>query len=182
MGPSKDLSWAMALQLGLPNEIHTSNLSWSHSWCLLISYWDCTIQIWECSVNFPSNQYLQKNISYTLLFSFVLQFRNKHILSLFCHSKTSRRLLYVSENGFSHSMASSMINKRIKDGIWGGFPQISPGHWEDWAGRLNVIIKSQAQQAVPWGGTQRCVKLEDLPVPPIYGHIHRESEDRVIDF
>ena len=130
----------------------------------------------------PLKPILTKKTSYTLLFSFVLQFRNKHILSLFCHSKTSRRLLYVSENGFSHSMASSMINKRIKDGIWGGFPQISPGHWEDWAGRLNVIIKSQAQQAVPWGGTQRCVKLEDLPVPPIYGHIHRESEDRVIDF
>jgi hypothetical protein len=26
------------------------------------------------------------------------------------------------------------------------------------------------------------VKLEDLPVPPIYRNIHRESEDRVIDF
>ena len=72
MGPSKDLSWAMALQLGLPNEIHTSNLSWSHSWCLLISYWDCTIQIWECSVNFPSNQYLQKkhHILYCLVLSY----------------------------------------------------------------------------------------------------------------
>ena len=129
-----------------------------------------------------TNTYKKK--TYHILYCLVLSynFKKKHILSLFCHSKTSRRLLYVSENGFSHSMASSMINKRIKDGIWWGFPQISPGHWEDWAGRLNVIIKSQAQQAVPWGGTQRCVKLEDLPVPPIYGNIHGESEDRVIDF
>ena len=47
---------------------------------------------------------------------------------------------------------------------------MSPGHREDWAGRLDVIIKSQAQQAVPWGGGGGTVaapsnaKLEDLPV------------------
>ena len=100
MGPSKDLSWAMALQLGLPNEIHTSDLSWSHSWRLLISYWDCTIQIWECSVNFPSNQYLQKDISYTLLFSFVLQFQKNIYCLYFAIQKQVEDFYMCLKTGF----------------------------------------------------------------------------------
>lgn len=106
MGPSKDLSW-------------------SHSWCLLNFILGLHHSNLGVFGQLPLKPILtKKNISYTLLFSFVLQFQKKtYTVSILPFSKTSRRLLYVSENGFSHSMASSMINKRIKDGIWGVFPK-----------------------------------------------------------